>query len=244
MTLSSKTCLVLPCYNEEKRLKIKEIELFLSTSSHVDLLFVNDGSLDSTLSILKELEVKQGNRVQVLSLPQNKGKAEAVRLGVLQAAQRDYGRIGYWDSDLATPFSCLNHFLELLMAKADIQLVMGCRLARLGAEIHRKTFRHYIGRVFATFIAVLLGVRVYDTQCGAKVFRKSDQMIRCFENQFYSKWLFDVEILARMKAQSIVLETAVFEYPLEKWDDVGESKLKMRDGFKAALDLARMFLRY
>src|SRR5207248_10840878 len=105
--------------------------------------------------------------------------------------------IGFWDADLATPFSELPGFLAILESRAAIQIVIGARVRLLGRDISRRPSRHYVGRVGATLIASSLGLAVYDTQCGAKLFRVNDTMRKVFAAPFLSRWIFDVEIIAR-----------------------------------------------
>jgi dolichyl-phosphate beta-glucosyltransferase len=88
-----------------------------------------------------------------------------------------------------------------------------------------------------------LGVAVYDTQCGAKLFRATDETQTLFLQPFSSRWIFDVEILARLVATAGDgrAEQMIYECPLDRWTDVGGSQLKPRDFARAAVDLARIY---
>jgi hypothetical protein len=103
--------------------------------------------------------------------------------------------------------------------------------------------------VFATAASLSLGVGVYDTQCGAKLFRATPELERLIELPFLTRWIFDVELLARMSRSrrggpETQLEDVVFEYPLFDWQDVAGSKVRGRDFAKAAVELFRIHTRY
>ena len=130
----------------------------------------------------------------------------------------------------------------LLDARPTIALVMGARVQLLGRRIDRKASRHYLGRVFATAASLTLGIAVYDTQCGAKLFRASDELWSVLDEPFRSRWIFDVELLARMilyRRQRALpgLENAVFEHDLDEWCDVAGSKLSVFDFIRAVPEL-------
>jgi hypothetical protein len=122
---------------------------------------------------------------------------------------------------------------------------MGARWQRLGAEINRNTTRHYFGRFFATLASIILDLKVYDTQCGAKVIHHS--LIDSITNEkFISKWLFDVEILARIIKQhgKNKTEASIIEYPLSKWTEIGGSKIKLLDLLKVPIELLHIYRKY
>ena len=185
--------IVIPCYNEAKRFRFDEYERFLRgrESGNIRLLFVNDGSRDETLSILEALRVKFPTRVCVLDQQPNRGKAEAVRSGMLHVIASDQAKItGFWDADLATPLAQIKDFLELMVANSDLNLVFGARVRLLGREIHRQPLRHYLGRCFATTVSLLLRLPIYDTQCGAKLFRITPELTQVLAQPFHSRWIF------------------------------------------------------
>ena len=99
-----KVCLIVPCYNEGKRLDSDQFSSFLKENTDISFLFVNDGSTDATLEVLQELERKTGGQINILNIQLNVGKAEAVRKGILAAKEIGmYGFVGYLDADLAIP---------------------------------------------------------------------------------------------------------------------------------------------
>ena len=130
--------LVVPCYNEEKRLDAAAFRDVSVDGHDIDFLFVNDGSRDGTLRLLESIRDEDPRRFAVLNLERNSGKAEAVRRGFVAAIERDPDYIGFWDADLATPFTELPSFLEVLEARPIIQIVMGARVRLLGCAARRE----------------------------------------------------------------------------------------------------------
>jgi glycosyltransferase involved in cell wall biosynthesis len=239
-------CVVVPCFNEEKRLRGQHILDFVAAHPRVSVCFVDDGSSDGTLKVLEDLQSRNPERVLVRGLKKNRGKAEAVRQGVLHvSASRPAAFIGYWDADLSTPLDELDHLLAAFEISAAYVLAMGSRVKRLGSEIDRKASRHYLGRVFSTLASQLLNLPVYDSQCGAKVFR-SDQAAVLFGEPFVTTWLFDVELLARLRnhlGREAFLR-AVIEVPLNRWSEVAGSKLRLTHMLKVPYELLQIRAHY
>ena len=243
------TVIVVPCFNEASRLPVARFEAFLAATLDVGFVCVDDGSSDATLERLRSLAKTAPDRVKVLALDANRGKAEAVRLGVLEALAGEPRFVGYWDADLATPLDVIRDFRRVLESRPELEIVMGARVRLLGRDIRRSALRHYLGRLSATWIALALGLRVYDTQCGAKLFRNGPRLAPLFREPFLSTWLFDVEILARRIEQAALAgaspaAAAVYEFPIEAWAEVGGSKLRSAAYLRAALDLIRIRRRY
>ncbi|MEW6743842.1 MAG: glycosyltransferase [Planctomycetota bacterium] len=238
--------MIIPCYNEERRLPAADFQEFLQTSDAVDLHFVNDGSSDRTLSVLNRLKEEGKGRVGLLDLGENCGKAEAVRRAVLEiATDATYEFVGYFDADLATPLEEISLLLSYLKRKEQYEIAFGARVCRMGASIIRHAHRHYLGRVFSTFASLLLKLPVYDTQCGAKIMKR-ELARQIFADEFVSRWFFDVELFARIiklygmeKAKTVMIEV-----PLEAWEDKGGSKLKLRDCIVVPIELWKIRARY
>jgi len=237
--------IVVPCYNEERRLDLERLAL-LAESNRVQLLFVDDGSTDGTAAVLTRFQ-ESSPSVDVLSIAHNVGKAEAIRRGLVHAIDSGASIVGYFDADLATPPSELVRLVDLLESRSDLEFVMASRVALLGRRIQRHARRHYLGRVFATFASLLLHVPVYDTQCGAKVFRASPAVREAFAVPFRSSWVFDVELIGRLlrgsKTAAPVPLSAFEEMPLLEWSDVPGSRLKLLGMLRAGIDLAVVGMR-
>jgi glycosyltransferase involved in cell wall biosynthesis len=238
--------IVVPCYNEELRLPADQFLRFLC-DSQVRFVFVDDGSRDKTLDRLESIRQAQQDRVFVLHSPANQGKAEAVRRGVNFALDQHADYVGYWDADLATPLDAIPQFMTVFGERPDLDMVFGSRVKLLGRHVHRRTSRHYLGRVFATVVSVMLRLPIYDTQCGAKIFRVRPETRALIAEPFRTRWVFDVELLARYIRQLGSPKLAaqrVYEYPLHAWEDVGGSKVKPFDFFVALRDVARIYWKY
>lgn len=240
-----KTLLIIPCYNEENRLPIDELVHFIERENEdLSFLFVNDGSTDNTINILNKL-ADTFSFVKVLDLQQNVGKAEAIRTAMLKYTSGEYDYIGYFDADLATPLAEVNQFIAKA-EKFDPIILMGSRVKLLGiTDIKRKWYRHYFGRVFATIASSMLKIPVYDTQCGAKMIKSSVIKV-LFKDSFISSWLFDVELLFRLKKlpDYNTNPTPIIELPLSKWEEKGDSKIPISYLFKVPFELVSIYLRY
>ena len=236
--------IIVPCYNEEKRLDLASFREFKSSPHTITFLFVNDGSTDQTLQVLQSLNASDPVKFAVLNLTQNQGKAEAVRQGLLAAAGSHPDYVGFWDADLATPLDAIAAFIELAESRPELEMIMGSRVKLLGRHIERRPSRHYLGRFFATAASAALGLAVYDTQCGAKLFRASSA-ISFFQQPFCSRWIFDVEIIARLiqgrrGKEFPQPEQVIYEFPLMAWKDIPGSKLRYSDFVRAAWELFRI----
>jgi glycosyltransferase involved in cell wall biosynthesis len=245
----TRVCLVVPCYNEAKRLDTHSFREFLAGHECVRILFVDDGSSDDTRKVLEQVREGWQERAAILPNQRNSGKAEAVRAGVEHALRMfDPAIIGYWDADLATPLSAVDRFLEIFEVSGNVSMIFGARVKLLGRHVERRATRHYLGRVFATVVSTMLSLPIYDTQCGAKLFRVDARLRDAFAEPFLSKWVFDVEILARylkfFNGDTRLLGEAIYEYPLEQWVDVAGSKVHAGDFLKAFMDILRIKRKY
>lgn len=238
-------CLVIPCYNEEHRLPVAELLAFVDGRHDTTLCLVDDGSSDGTLKLLQKLQQERPARIIVHSVSPNGGKAAAVRAGVRHVASTgDWRIIGYWDADLSTPLAEIDRLLAVLASNPDCVIVMGSRIKLLGARIDRRVARHVLGRIFAACASGILAFPVYDSQCGAKLFRR-DMVDVFFGEPFLTRWLFDLEMLARLRNQvGVSAMDAAREVPLSVWHDVGESKLRFREMLKVPLELLQIRKRY
>ena len=234
--------LVVPCYNEETRFDTSAFLRWVSARPSRHLRLVDDGSTDRTAVVLDELS-QQHARITVLHLSPNQGKAAAVRAGMLQHSESDL--VGFWDADLAAPLREVDRLIEVLTHNPGLQCAAGIRVMRLGASIERSRIRHVLSRLFVTVSSALLGLGAYDTQCGAKLFRRN-VVQPLFAEAFVSPWFFDLELYVRLRALSpdIALTERVCELSLTEWKAMGGSSLRMWDFVKVPLQLSQIYRRY
>ncbi len=233
------TCIIIPCFNEESRL---DVDAFCDFNGF-EILLVNDGSNDDTGNLINEMSSKN-SQISYLQLSKNVGKAEAVRQGVLHLKDH-YKTIGYLDADLSTSLQEMEQLIHI-HEEGTYQMVMGSRLKIAGSQIKRYWWRHFSGRVIATIIdSVFLKTGIYDTQCGAKVIdAKTAQGL--FNEPFETKWLFDVELLLRLRRENKKGDflKIIKEVPLSRWVDDGDSRISFKDVLKLPLSFFKIYRRY
>ena len=105
--MSRSICIIVPCYNEAKRLNASAFCRFAAEHPRVHFVMVNDGSRDDTLDVINQLSRQITCPMSVIDLPVNQGKAEAVRQGMQEGFTFAPDYVGYWDADLATPLDAI-----------------------------------------------------------------------------------------------------------------------------------------
>ncbi len=156
--------IVVPVFNEEEALEAFFTELkkvLPSLAKEHEVIFVDDGSTDTSLEILKSLAEKEKD-VHVFSFRKNLGKAEALTFGFMQA-KGDY--IVTLDADLQDQPT----EIAKLLAKTEdgVEVVCGWRKNRKD-----KSNMKIISKIFNYFVGKFFGLRLHDYNCGLKVYTK------------------------------------------------------------------------
>ena len=240
--MSAKVVLVVPAYNEAARLDTAAFLAHLDAYPDCSLLFVDDGSTDDTAACLAALRDRAPtDRIGILTMRANAGKAEAVRAGLQRAFASGADMVGFADADLSAPLSEVSALVDELEAHPEAWAAIGSRVKLLGRHIERSEMRHYLGRVFATCASIALGLPVYDTQCGLKLFRNVAELTPVVASPFLSRWIFDVELIARIaNAAGGDAARRIREVPLERWEEKGSSRLGLADFLTAPIELWRI----
>lgn len=239
--------LVVPCYNEERRLPLEALRTMHRLRPDVHIFLVDDGSTDGTFALFQRALAEIGPaHLTAHRLEKNSGKAEAVRIGMRTCLARGARVVGYADADFATPPEEILRLLSLL-EESSYQVVLGSRVLRLGSDIQRSPVRHVLGRVFATLASNAIDVAVYDTQCGAKWFRADPVLDKALDRPFGSRWVFDVELIARLMGrlgdEPHWPDEAFLEVPVRAWRDVSGSKLRIPGMAGSLVELGRLWLK-
>src|SRR3989338_8022981 len=218
--------LVIPIYNEEKR--IKKTILALSQGFTFDglkleeVLFVNDGSTDGTAEKVrkhkKKLEKILDAKVRIISYKVNRGKGFAVKKGML-ASSSDYSLL--LDCDMSTPFSQLKKFIPLM--EKEIPVIIGTRKNGKSTVVKAQPlYRQLLGRGFTVLSNIILGINVTDFTCGFKAFSKEARDV-IFHFAKIDRWGYDAEILFLSVHQSFPIRENAFNgaYELAKQERIG-----------------------
>lgn len=236
--------IIIPCFNEEKRLQIQRFKKFAEKHRDYHFCFVNDGSKDNTLKVLKQLKKYSSYNIDILNLSLNKGKSFAVLEGIKHLfLNYNLANIGFLDADLSTSLEEYHQMNQKLISTPKCQFISGIR--GRNTSITKSRFRKFVSGTAKQVITSIFTIPLEDTQCGAKIF-KSSAIPYIFNKPFKSKWLFDIELFIRcmdnMSNSSIGNEIDVYE--LKNWKAVGESRLRKRDFVLAIRDISTIYITY
>jgi glycosyltransferase involved in cell wall biosynthesis len=229
--------LVLPIYNEESSLKksFDTINEYLSTlTKDYEIILVDDGSTDSTASIVKEI-VKISPESRSLGNSKNQGKGNAVKRGVLDAAGK---YIIFTDTDLAVPVHFIGTCLKQLEA-GDPVVLASRHLPESSFKVRESFLRQFLGEIFRRFAKLSLGLRVSDITCGLKGLERT-AAFDIFSRSRIDRWGYDAEII--FLAQK--LGHTIQEVPVD-WYHSFDSKVNVGvDSFRTFLEICRVYYYY
>lgn len=217
--------IIVPAYNEEKRIKpfLQELKSFCGNFRDCEVLFVDDGSKDNTLGMLKRF--KKGNkRISIVSYPVNRGKGHAVRTGVLNSRGK---KIIFIDSDGSTRPKMIQRMVKML---DSYDVVVGSR-AHKDSRIKTSVPRRLTGVAFNAYANLLFHNKIRDHLCGFKGFRRGAALV-LFENLIDERWVFDVELFYKARKNKFKLH----QLPIE-WSHKGMSKIRPGDIVKIFFEL-------
>ena len=126
--------------------------------------------------------------------------------------------------DLNVP---IDRRLETILDTERIDAVISSRVSLSGRQINRKSSRHYLGRLIATYITRKWSDSPYDTQSGYKLFVNSMSFREAIKSDFFTKWFVDIELITRVGINNKGLLN-IWEEPLLFWNDVDGSTIKLR----------------
>jgi glycosyltransferase involved in cell wall biosynthesis len=231
--------IVLGCYNAAPCVEAKILALaaFLESLGRTyEIVVVEDGSLDGSAEVLRDLESRLPHLV-VFESPKNMGKGFAVRTGILNCAGR---LIVFTDVDMAYALENLAAVLERLEAGSPVAVgnrrLPGSIYTVSNALVRYVYRRHRTGAAFNWVVRSLFGLSARDTQSGLKGFQR-DAAREIFRTIHTDGFLFDVEIFIRAKKLKIEIE----EVPVHVSYTSDESTVQhLVEFFRVAPQLAKM----
>ena len=227
-----KLSIIIPAYNEEKRIK-KTVKYYVKHFKRYDyeLIIIPNGCKDNTEKIIKELS-KKYSKVRYKIIKEAVGKGAAIKEG-FKIAKGDL--IGFVDADNSTK---PEDFEDLIKNIGKYDCIIASRYIK-GAIVKpkQKLIRIIASRVFNFLVRFLFGLKISDTQCGAKLFKKQ-AIKKIIAKLDLTRWAFDVDLLLKIKKERYKIK----EFPT-KWEDNFDSKLKINKAvIEMLLSLARLRL--
>jgi len=221
---------VIPAFNEEKRIEdtlISVINFLRQQPYNAEVIVVNDGSRDSTLTLVQQ-QAQKSSLIKVLSYGRNQGKGYAVQQG-MKIAEGEYKL--FMDADSSTPITELHKLITLLEQAQSPDIIIGSRKLAGFKRSHVSTIRSTLSFIFAFIVKNSIALPVTDTQVGFKLFSKRAADI-VFSKQVVKGWAFDVELLAISQVHNLAIKEVQVE-----WNYANYSRMRMWGMMKAILEI-------
>lgn len=235
-----KVSIIIPAYNEEKRIgsTLEEYGRFFQRLKggrklDFEILIVINNTKDKTEEIVKEKQ-KRFKEIRYINFKEG-GKGFAITEGFKDALTRDSNIIGFVDADMATRPEA---YYDLIKNIGNYGGVIASRYVE-GSMVNPKqtTKRIIVSRIFNCLIRSILLIPYRDTQCGAKLFKRT-VIEKTIPNLKMSKWAFDVDLLFSIRKKGFKIK----EHKTI-WGDRGDSKINfIRSGSVMALGVIRLRL--
>jgi len=236
---SMKLSIVVPAYNEEQRLGLMLAAYLPYFASRYEccfeLIVVVNGSTDGTAALVRTT-AESWPQLRLIEEPAAIGKGGAVMLG-LQAATGECA--GYVDADGSTPPFAFQDLVEKVDAGHPVAIASRWIA---GAQVFpaQPLIRRVASRVFNAVTRGLFGLKLHDTQCGAKVFHRAVLDRFKTRSDMITRWAFDVDLLYKIRREGY----AILEVPTT-WRDVEGSKLTVTEtSLEMLAALVRLRLMY
>lgn len=231
--MTSEISVVIPAYNEERRLEptIHEtVAYFRARRRTAEVIVVDDGSRDRTAALTLHL-TQHTPELRLIRLASNRGKGYAVRTGVVNSTG---ALVLFADADGATPIAELERLEAALRDGADVAIGSRALYAE-GVQVTARSYRRLIGRTFHLLVRALTVRGFQDTQCGFKLFR-AQAAHNLFSRMRMDGFSFDVELLLMAARQGY----RVAEVPVN-WTHQPGSRVNLAlDSLRMARDLFRI----
>jgi glycosyltransferase involved in cell wall biosynthesis len=232
-----KLSIVMPAYNEEKRIG-RTLDLYAKYfveryDGQVEIIVVVNGSHDQTATIARDF-AGRFSQISVIVEPEAIGKGGAVMLG-FKHAMGDL--IGFVDADASTPPEA---FEDLVKQIGDAGLIIASRwLPGSIVEPKQPLRRRIASRIFNFLVRTTFGMKINDTQCGAKIFRR-DVATAILPHLGITRWAFDVDLLFQVHRLGYTMK----EIPTT-WHDEGGSQIRIvRASIEMFVAIVRLRLIY
>lgn len=229
--------IVIPAYNEEKRLPVslEKIGNFLRQQSYCsEVLVVENGSTDKTSQVVRDFArtVTLDDPFTIELLHSDQGKGAAVKTGMLVGRG---AHLFICDADLSMPIEEVNKFLPPTLPEGSFDVAIASREIAGAVRYNEPGYRHLMGRVFNLIVRTLIIPGIEDTQCGFKLFTRAaaDEI---FPYQTISGWGFDPEVLFIANSRQL----RVVEVPIN-WYYMADSRVNpVRDTIKMFREVLRV----